>query len=714
MKNAPHDFHALTITDLLEARDAYHRHLTHLDNVVGTAVGLYLIREDDPDIEDPEGALPSPGKGIRTLFNSDIRRWSSPCVLVFVDRWQEPNELRAHPEQFVPPRLYLPDDRIVPTCVVYAPSANNAAPPIDDILFSPDLLGGGYPVLSHVQGESRIGSIGCLVTDGHAVFALTNRHVAGPVSQESFSVVNGERNRIGEAVEPSLREIPLVDAYPGLPGFRTNVNLDAGLLRVDEISNWTSQVYGIGEIGELFQADAEALTLNLISRDVRAFGAASGLLMGKIKGLLYRYRSLAGFDFVTDFLIGPRTGEQTVPTRPGDSGTIWFLDSEPQESGSRAKHRPLAMQWGSQGFQGEDQQDAMQFALASNLTIICRDLNVRIITDWETGLSETWGKLGHFQVGAKACDLVANTKLHLLMQNNKEQVGLSDDDRRNRVFPGNLQSAFIALAYVPDLWWKSKRGNKEKSTHFADMDEDGADQFAGDTLMDLYESDPATLTPQNWHAFYESLGTQMRHQGSLPFRVKQYYEEMVTFVRDREVDKFVAAAGTLAHYIGDAGQPLHASRLHHGSNASESGVHAQYETSMIERFRDVIVPTITQRLDGVEIASHFQGAQRAAEVSIELIQFAFETLPPQTIIDSYNNAGTGRQRNEDMWNDLGDATLDCMIEASFYLAEIWESAWIEGGGNQIPNSELGRVSKNRLKTLYKNNNFVKSKFITEY
>ena len=56
--SASHDFHALTITDLLEARDAYHRHLTHLDNVVGTAIGLYLIREDDPDIDDPAGTLP--------------------------------------------------------------------------------------------------------------------------------------------------------------------------------------------------------------------------------------------------------------------------------------------------------------------------------------------------------------------------------------------------------------------------------------------------------------------------------------------------------------------------------------------------------------------------------------------------------------------------------------------------------------------------------
>ena len=42
------NFAALSTRDLLEARDLYHWHLIHRANVVGTAVGLYRIRKDDP------------------------------------------------------------------------------------------------------------------------------------------------------------------------------------------------------------------------------------------------------------------------------------------------------------------------------------------------------------------------------------------------------------------------------------------------------------------------------------------------------------------------------------------------------------------------------------------------------------------------------------------------------------------------------------------
>ena len=42
-----YNFASLSLNDLLEARDTYHYHLLSKANVVGTAVGLYLIRKDE-------------------------------------------------------------------------------------------------------------------------------------------------------------------------------------------------------------------------------------------------------------------------------------------------------------------------------------------------------------------------------------------------------------------------------------------------------------------------------------------------------------------------------------------------------------------------------------------------------------------------------------------------------------------------------------------
>src|ERR1051325_68277 len=112
------NFQSLSIRDLVEARDLYHFHLMDKANVVGTAVGLYLIRKDDPwPSEDRKEELRH-NKGERNIENSEVRPYSWPAVLVFVDQWVDEAKFSAVGElpadQMVPKTLYLPDGRMVP------------------------------------------------------------------------------------------------------------------------------------------------------------------------------------------------------------------------------------------------------------------------------------------------------------------------------------------------------------------------------------------------------------------------------------------------------------------------------------------------------------------------------------------------------------------------------------------------------------------------
>ncbi len=50
------NFHALNLRDLLDAREAYHVHLSHLDNVLATAVGLYRIRTSETQASGTDAA----------------------------------------------------------------------------------------------------------------------------------------------------------------------------------------------------------------------------------------------------------------------------------------------------------------------------------------------------------------------------------------------------------------------------------------------------------------------------------------------------------------------------------------------------------------------------------------------------------------------------------------------------------------------------------
>jgi len=199
-----------------------------------------------------------------------------------------------------------------------------------------------------------------------------------------------------------------------------------------------------------------------------------------------------------------------------------------------------------------------------------------LIRGWNIGLSEYWGKVGHYKIAAKACELISNLKLRRLMRNNLDQIAFNDE----KIIEGELRridaKQFVPLADVPDLVWRKSR-KKDEANHFADMDEEGKGEFRGKTLLDMTVDHPENVTVQLWNKFYDSIETNYK-RGALPFRVWQIYNEMVRFVREGNIDKFVCAAGILAHYIGDASQPLHASQFHHGRNKEEEKVHSYYET----------------------------------------------------------------------------------------------------------------------------------------
>ena len=61
------------------------------------------------------------------------------------------------------------------------------------------------------------------------------------------------------------------------------------------------------------------------------------------------------------------------------------------------------------------------------------------------------------------------------------------------------------------------------------------------------------------------------HRGILPFRVWQFFERMKDYAAT-DPDKFIAAAGTLAHYVGDASQPLHGSTMSDGISSEEPDI----------------------------------------------------------------------------------------------------------------------------------------------
>lgn len=781
------DFSSLSVHDLLDAREAYHAHLSTLDNVVATAIGRYRIHERDWFSAHPPSETPPPKNrlhtGPRTLANSVVKPWSWPSVLVFVRDWKLPAQLRKN--QLVPSRLYLADGRVVPTCVVLATPDESLPPVVTDVVQGSEMLGGGFLCKRDAQGMPHYGTIACLVQRHGSYFALTSKHVAGSPGDEVQAQVRGRMERIGVVDPLEVAHRPMSAIFPSWPGDRTNIRLDAGLIKIDNVRDWTSQVFGIGEIGDVFDANTQTITLDLINAPVRAFGGTSGVVEGEIQALFYRHQSLGGFDYVTDVLIGPRRkdrpgksdaprtkeerekaedvalrkpAQRTVITQPGDSGTLWFYDPphEPDpkhheddpispptlpERGKRARRlRPIAMQWGAvrvKPFEGETNT----FALGAFLSTISTELDVQIDRDWSTGHDEYWGKIGHFAIGWKACDLVTG-KLKKLMKANQKNVGFGNQRLgEGRAFKMGA-GKFVPMADVPDYVWIGIRQSTEPVQHFADIDIHAID--GGPSMLDACRSDPKNLSAKVWKRYFDGFASKHcgPQEGLLPFRVWQIWKEMVGFLRNRDVERFVAAAGILAHYVGDASQPLHCSYLHHGrlpmvtiagrkypvphsrdestpygkyAKTPEAKIHSIYEEGMLEVDAPQALKDLDKSLGQGQAKKAPRSGYEAALLTFDLMRDANDRLPPITIIEADDPTLTAPQRGQKLWNNpkIRKETIRSLAESTRALAALWKGAWREGRGDQIPIADLVTITEGRLKTIPRSSSFLRSLTLTQ-
>jgi hypothetical protein len=397
----------------------------------------------------------------------------------------------SHPEDAVPPAVYLPDGHKVPICVVLADRDNARPEGAANFNFPANTIGGGYPVTCDVQGREHVASIGCLVTDGHRTYALTNRHVAGEAGSPIYSIIGGNKVEIGRSAPLQLNRQLFTKLYPEWPGKNVYVDLDVGLIdmttsiagprrytgwvRLVNSRTWTHPTSPCGSLAVRCVHSAQ-LPGRWPARSVRCFIDSS--------------RSLS------------------LGTHPGDSGTLWVIDD--QRPGS-PKSRPIALQWGGQIFMDQSTQGS-SYALATLLTTVCNELDVTLLRDWNTGLPEYWGAVGHYSIATKAIGVIRNENLKRLMDANLARISFNMSDINKKNMQGLSKRDFVPLADVPDMVWKIgpyRRGgmtSPEHANHFANMDRRLKQPLPqGATLLDICKNKPNNVNVALWQQYYNAV-----------------------------------------------------------------------------------------------------------------------------------------------------------------------------------------------------------------
>jgi hypothetical protein len=285
------------------------------------------------------------------------------------------------------------------------------------------------------------------------------------------------------------------------------------------------------------------------------------------------------------------------------------------------------------------------------------------------------------------------------------------------------EGRFVPLADVPDVIWKNTandvRGGRdpvprqgpEHPVHFADIDEPR--ESDGKTLRQLSLQNHANVNVDVWRGFYTSLGhTSSKSRGLLPFRVWQFFDAMVNALGRGDLRDYVCAAGLLAHYVGDACQPLHGSVLADGhKDGRGKGIHSAYESAMIDHQAQALLAGFVDALSNTPRPDFAADGHGAAVATVELMDRAAQNVDPERLVDTYADTDGGKSKavTQILWDNFGDGTIATLADGCVTLAVIWESAWRAGGGEQrFSMGDMDPINKNSLRARYEKQSFVRS------
>lgn len=199
-----------------------------------------------------------------------------------------------------------------------------------------------------------------------------------------------------------------------------------------------------------------------------------------------------------------------------------------------------------------------------------------------------WGERGH--------DLVTRVAVRLLIAKTAKGTPLATQLGRKEFLLGHLSN-------VPDIVWRNQGEEIEKvngPTHFLDIE-----YVAPEITFEAIPKTPALAlarmkelcaNPPKGYVCPEKDGKSPDESsaGTAPWRAGQLFRMTVESLKaatsgekidSAAVDRAFVTAGVMSHFVGDLGNPYHATRNYDGWETGQGGVHGYFESGMISSYR---------------------------------------------------------------------------------------------------------------------------------
>jgi hypothetical protein len=229
-------------------------------------------------------------------------------------------------------------------------------------------------------------------------------------------------------------------------------------------------------------------------------------------------------------------------------------------------------------------------------------------------------------------------------------------------------------AVAPDFDLKRRYGHAEEIRHYIDLENFGPNP------LDQLNPDLATMRQRYGDRTLERAGT-------LPWTIEITAGDVANAWRQGDCAKVIQMSGYLAHYVGDASQPLHSTKYYDGY-PGDAGVHRRLESAA-----DHEVPSLENE---ARPHVHISKIDSVWTVTIDEIRDANALIPEVLQSDRAVRAKSDhdwRAYDRDLMCREGTMIAGQVAAASSALASIWLYEWSQAGS---PAACATTLSSNRL------------------
>jgi hypothetical protein len=220
--------------------------------------------------------------------------------------------------------------------------------------------------------------------------------------------------------------------------------------------------------------------------------------------------------------------------------------------------------------------------------------------------------------------------------------------------------------------YRKDKDPEEAPRHFVDIERYGRGLFT-DPEMDLDR-----LVVQFGRE-------ETNRNGTGPWSARITFDRLVEGFRQGDLASILLHSSDLSHYVSDLHQPLHTTENFNGQLTGQLGIHARFESELLNRYVSQIS---LNRIDLADLGSVLPvlfDLVLESHLEVDTILMADHRIVSELALDRRAYRRRGERRNypdlyfDRMFDEVGELLEERLNQAALRIASLWWMAWKKAG-----------------------------------